>query len=310
MDKQYTKSIDFNGKKLTFKLGGLAPRANSTVWAQMGETVVLTIVTVGRENPNLDYFPLSIEYIEKFYAGGRISGSRFQKRERWPSDDAVLKARQIDHSLRSLFPHGYKNEVSVTVTVLAYDNVHDPETLAVTSASLALMNSDVPFMGPVASIVIGVKDGEMIMNPSNLTETDEFDSEFIISARNDKRILNIEGFGNEYPEDKMYGLIDFALAEMKPLLDVQEEITKEMGKEKVEFVDQTPKEEIIKDLQDNYMKKLEQAMLDKENRDNLMQAIRDEVLESHKEDEGWDAGSIASALEYVAKKYVRNLILT
>lgn len=310
MDKQFIKSIDFNGKKLTFKLGGLAPRANSTVWAQMGDTVVLTIVTVGRENPNLDYFPLSIEYIEKFYAGGRISGSRFQKRERWPSDDAVLKARQIDHSIRSLFPHGYKNEVSVTVTVLAYDGVHDPETLAVTSASLALMNSDVPFMGPVASVVVGVKDGEKILNPSNLTETDEFDSEFIISAKKENRILNIEGFGDEYPEEQMFELLDFALAEMKPLLDVQEEIVKEVGKVAVEFVDQTPNEDIINDLQKNFMAKLENAMLDKENRDNLLQEIKDEVLEKHKDEEGWDTGSISSALDYVSKKYVRNLILT
>ena len=104
MDKQYTKSIDFNGKKLTFKLGGLAPRANSTVWAQMGETVVLTIVTVGRENPNLDYFPLSIEYIEKFYAGGRISGSRFQKRERWPSDDAVSYTHLDVYKRQKMYP--------------------------------------------------------------------------------------------------------------------------------------------------------------------------------------------------------------
>lgn len=309
MDKQYKKSIDFNGEKLTFKLGGLAPRANSTVWAQMGETVVLTIVTRGQENPNLDYFPLSIEYIEKFYAGGRISGSRFQKRERWPSDDAVLKARQIDHSIRSLFPHGFKNEVSVTVTVLAYDGIHDPETLAVTSASLALMNSDVPFMGPAASVIVGVKDDKFILNPSNFTDTEEFDSEFIVSAREGNRILNIEGFGDEFPEQKMYELLDYALEEMKPLLDVQNEITKEIGKTKPEFLDQKPNKEIISEIEKDYGEKLQQALTDKDNRDTLLQEIKDEVAAKHVEEEGWDGGNVASALEYAAKKHVRALIL-
>ncbi len=310
MDKQYKKSIDFNGEKLTFKLGGLAPRANSTVWAQIGETVVLTIVTMGQENPNLDYFPLSIEYIEKFYAGGRISGSRFQKRERWPSDDAVLKARQIDHSIRSLFPHGFKNEVSVIVTVLAYDGVHDPEILAVTSASLALMNSDVPFMGPSASVIVGVKGNDFVLNPSNLTDTEEFDSEFVVSAREGERILNIEGFGDEFPESRMYELLDYALLQMSPLLEVQKEIIKEIGKVKPEFVDQTPKQEIISEIEEVYGEKLQQALIDKENRDDLMREIKEEINVNHIEDEGWDANSIASALEYCAKKYVRTLILS
>ncbi len=309
MDKQYTKSIDFNGEKLTFKLGGLAPRANSTVWAQLGETVVLAIVTMGKENTNLDYFPLAIEYIEKFYAGGRISGSKFQKRERWPSDDAVLKARQIDHSIRSLFPHGFKNEVSVTVTVLAYDGIHDPETLAVTSASLALMNSDVPFMGPASSVIVGVKDGEFVLNPSNVTDIEEFDSEFIVSAREGKRILNIEGFGDEFPEDRMNELLDFSIAQMQVLLDVQNEIIKEIGKERPEFIDQKPNAEIISDIEKNYKEKLERALVQKENRDALMQEIKTEVVEKHLEEEGWDEGSIGSALDYVAKKHVRSLIL-
>lgn len=309
MDKQFTKSIDFNGDKLTFKLGGLAPRANSTVWAQIGETVVLTIVTMGRENPNLDYFPLAIEYIEKFYAGGRISGSRFQKRERWPSDDAVLKARQIDHSIRSLFPHGFRNEVSVTVTVLAYDGVHDPETLAVTAASLALMNSDVPFMGPAASVIVGVKDGELILNPSNVTDVEEFDSEFIVSAREGNRILNIEGFGDEFPEDKMYELLDYSLSEMKPLLDIQNDIVKELGKSRPEFVDQKPSEEVVSEIENTYGEKLQEALTQKENRDALMQEIKDEVIEKHLDEEGWDASVVGEALEYAAKKYVRGLIL-
>lgn len=307
MDKQYTKSINFNGGELTFKIGGLAPRANSTVWAQMGETVVLTIVTMGEENPNLNYFPLAIEYIEKFYAGGRISGSRFQKRERWPSDDAVLKARQIDHSIRSLFPIGFKKEVSITVTVLAYDGVHDPETLAVTSASLALMNSDVPFMGPAGSVIVGVKDDKFILNPSNVTDVDEFDSEFVISAREGNRILNIEGFGDEFPEQKMYELLDYALKEMLPLLDIQNEIVAELGKKRTEFIDQKPNREIISEIESNFKERLQKSLEDKENRETLLKNIKEEILENHIEE--WDEESIGIALEYMAKSLVRSLIL-
>lgn len=309
MDKQYTKSIDFNGEKLTFKLGGLAPRADSTVWAQVGETVVLAIVTIGRENPNLDYFPLSIEYIEKFYAGGRISGSRFQKRERWPSDDAVLKARQIDHSIRSLFPKGYKKEVSLTITVLAYDNVHDPETLAVTAGSLAMMNSNVPFMGPAASVVVGVQKGKLILNPSNVTETEEFDSEFIISARNDKRILNVEGYGDEFPEEKMFELLDFALGSMKPLLDVQDDIVKELGKSRPEFIDQSPEKEILSAIESDFEARIKEALGDKDNRDTLMQKIKDELAVKYADDDKWNSSVIADALDYLAKTYVRKDIL-
>lgn len=309
MDKQYTKSIDFNGEKLTFKLGGLAPRADSTVWAQVGETVVLAIVTIGRENPNLDYFPLSIEYIEKFYAGGRISGSRFQKRERWPSDDAVLKARQIDHSIRSLFPKGYKKEVSLTITVLAYDNVHDPETLAVTAGSLAMMNSNVPFMGPAASVVVGVQKGKLILNPSNVTETEEFDSEFIISARNDKRILNVEGYGDEFPEEKMFELLDFALDSMKPLLDVQDDIVKELEKTRPEFIDQSPEKEILSAIETDFEAQIKEALRDKDNRDTLMQKIKDELAAKYADDDKWNSSVIADALDYLAKTYVRKDIL-
>ncbi len=309
MDKQYEKTIDFNGEKLTFKLGGLAPRADSTVWAQVGETVILAIVTVGKENPNLDYFPLSIEYIEKFYAGGRISGSRFQKRERWPSDDAVLKARQIDHSIRSLFPKGYKNEVSLTLTVLAYDNVHDPETLAVTAGSLALMNSSVPFMGPAASVVIGVKDGEFNINPSNGLDIEEFDSEFIVSGKSDDRILNIEGFGDEFPEEKMYELLDIALSSIKPLLKVQEEITKELGKVRPEFVDLYPEEEILSEIEKEYGSKLREALSNREKRDELLQKIKDELAKKYAENENWSSSIINDSLEYLAKRYVREDIL-
>ncbi len=109
----------------------------------------------------LDYFPLSVEYIEKFYASGKISGSRFVKRERFPTDDAVLRARMIDRAIRPLFPKDYKNEVSIIVTVMSYDEENDPLILALNAVSVALMNSTSPFEGPIGGVRIGVKDGEI-----------------------------------------------------------------------------------------------------------------------------------------------------
>lgn len=305
MDKQYTKTIDFNGEELTFKMGKYAPRAESTVWAQVGETVVMTIVSASKQDSQLDYFPLGIEYIEKFYAGGRISGSRFQKRERWPSDDAVLKARQVDHSIRSLFPKGFKKEVNVVITVMAYDGVHDPETLAVTSASLALMNSAIPFFGPVSSVLVGVKGDEFILNPANSDDHEELDAEFIVSVREKDRILNIEGFGDELPEEKMFDLLDFSTENAQPLLKVQEDIVKETKTERTEAVDATVDKALLEVVEKEYKDRISEALYDKNNRDDIMAEVKAELAEKYAEDEEVSSSMIDEAVEYIAKKTMR-----
>ncbi|MCA9383769.1 polyribonucleotide nucleotidyltransferase, partial [Candidatus Dojkabacteria bacterium] len=258
MSNEIIKTLNYFGKEITFKTGKLAPRAETSILAQVGETVVFTTVSVSKEDSSLDYFPLSIEYIEKFYASGIISGSRFLKRERRPSDEAVLKARQIDHSIRSLFPKGYKKEVSVIVQVLAYDEVNSPETLAVVSASMALMNSSIPFNGPSASVMIGIKDGEFILNPS-VEMLEELEGEFVVSVR-DGRILNIEGQGHEIPEEKMGELLDFAVEKCQPLLDIQVEFQKEVGKEKQAFEELPVPEELIKEIDEKYHSRIEEGL--------------------------------------------------
>lgn len=310
MDKQYTKTIEYNGEDLTFKLGRLAPRAESTVWAQVGDTVVMTIVSVSKEDTTLDYFPLSIEYVEKFYAGGRISGSRFQKRERWPSDDAVLKARQVDHSIRSLFPKGFKKEVSVIITVLAYDGVHDPETLAVTSASMALMNSRLPFFGPVASVMVGVKEGEFILNPSNEKEDEDLDAKFIVSIRGEDRVLNIEGFGDEIPEEKMFELLDFASKNVQPLLKIQEELAKESGVVRTEAVDNSIDKEFLNAVDKEFGDRISEGLYNKDERDEIFAEVKKDVAEKNADNEELTSGMIDEAVEYVARKIMRAGVLS
>lgn len=311
MSNEIIKTLNYFGKEITFKTGKLAPRAETSILAQVGETVVFTTVSVSKEDSSLDYFPLSIEYIEKFYASGIISGSRFLKRERRPSDEAVLKARQIDHSIRSLFPKGYKKEVSVIVQVLAYDEVNSPETLAVVSASMALMNSSIPFNGPSASVMIGIKDGEFILNPS-VEMMEELEGEFVVSAR-DGRILNIEGQGHEIPEDKMGELLDFAVEKCQPLLDIQVEFQKEVGKEKQAFEELPVPEELIKEIDEKYHSRIEEGLYDAENRGDIYIAIKNVYLEEKQSEESesdaYSGGQVMEAIDYIARKIMRKGVL-
>ncbi|MFQ5493326.1 MAG: polyribonucleotide nucleotidyltransferase [Candidatus Dojkabacteria bacterium] len=304
---QHEKTIKFNGEDLTFKLGKLAPRAESTVWAQIGGTVVLTIVSKSDQDTGLDYFPLTVEYLEKYYAGGMISGSRFLKRERRPSDEAVIKARQIDHSIRSLFPKGFKKDVNVIVNVIAFDGKNDPETLAVVSASMALMNSTIPFNGPSASVKIGIKGDELIVNPKKTENHEEFDGDFIVSVRED-RVLNIEGYGDEISEEMMGKILDTAVEECQPLLKVQEDVAKEFGKDKVEFEEQAAPKELVSLVEDKYEKQLTEALYDREIRSKVQNEIVDEVFEEA-DDSELSKTTIFEAVDYVLRKIMRKGVL-
>ena len=143
------KKIKIDGKEITLEVGRFAPQANAAVLARTGDTIVLATVVSAAPREDIDYFPLYVEYQEKLYAGGKIKGSRWVKREGRPSDQATLIARLIDRSIRPLFPSGYKNEVQVVITVLSFDGENDPDVLAINAASAALAISDIPWNGPL-----------------------------------------------------------------------------------------------------------------------------------------------------------------
>jgi len=302
--KEATTSIQVNGEPMVFKFGRLAPRAESAVLAQLGETVVLTVVSLNKKDTDLDYFPLTVEYVEKYYAGGVISGSRFLKREMRPSDTAVLKGRQIDHSIRSLFPKSFKKDVNVIVTVLSYDGVHDPELLAVNSASMALMLSSIPFNGPSASVRIGIKGTELLVNSGNDVE-EELDGEFMVSVRED-RVLNIEGWGSEIPEEVMGSVLDKAVEASQPILKAQIEFAKEHGKAKFEVADLPAPEELINKVKKEFSEEIRKALFDREQRQELLSAIKTSLSEADSE---LSANDIDTAVEYVARKIMRENIL-
>ena len=149
------KSIEIGGRTLSLEAGRFAEQASAAVLAQYGDTMVLATVTASSRETTLDYFPLSVEYVERLYAGGRIKGSRWVKREGRPSDDAVLAGRVIDRSIRPLFPKTYKHDVQVIITVLSVDGENDPDVLGLVATSAAIAISPIPWNGPVAATRMG-----------------------------------------------------------------------------------------------------------------------------------------------------------
>ena len=160
------KSIEIAGKTLTMETGKMAKQANGAVFITYGETSVLVTATASKEaKEGTDFFPLTVDYIEKMYASGKIPGGFF-KREARPSTQATLNARLIDRPIRPLFPKGFRNAVHVVITVLSYDGENDPGMLGILGASAALSISDIPFHGPCAGVKVGVVNEEIIINPT------------------------------------------------------------------------------------------------------------------------------------------------
>src|SRR3989344_4350029 len=160
-------SMEISGRTLTAEFPNWAEQANGSVLVRYGETIVLATAVMSKsERAGVDFFPLSVDYEEKFYAAGAILGSRFIRRESRPSEDAILTSRLIDRAIRPLFSADIKNEIQIIVTALSIDEENDPDTAAVIAASLALGVSDIPWNGPVSGIRIGYADGKFIINPS------------------------------------------------------------------------------------------------------------------------------------------------
>ncbi len=309
--KKVVKSIDFANQKITFEVGLLAPRANAAVLASMGETVVLATVTISKDDTDRDYFPLSVEYIEKFYAGGVISGSRFIKRERFPSDRAVLIARMIDRSIRPLFPESFRKEVQVVVTVLSYDEINDPAILGINAASAAVGISEVPFYGPVAGVRVGLMDDKFVINPTN-GDLEKSQIDFVLAGKDDN-IVMIDAGGNEIPYEKVPELFDFVSKYFNPLIKFQEEFINEAGKKKIEIEEKKLDENFKKEILKKYEKEFEKAIYDSSNqgqdsnREEALEKINKSVLEEYSDK--YSKSEITDVVNYILKEKVRSGIL-
>ena len=213
-------STDWLGRELSFEVNRVGFRTTATVMVRYGETVVLGMVNSGDVNSNLDYFPLSIDYEEKYYASGKISSSRFIKREGKPSDEAVLVGRLIDRPIRPLFPKGYRNECQVVTTVLSMDPNFRPDAVAMLAASAALMISGVPFDGPIAGLRIGLDengDFKAFMSRAEM-ESNQLD---LFVAGKEGKVMMVEAGAREVSEDKLADAFEWALEQIMPALDLQ-----------------------------------------------------------------------------------------
>lgn len=225
--------MDLGGRKLTAIFSDLADQTNSSVLLKYGETTLLVTAVMGKSDKEMGYFPLVVDYEEKYYASGRILGGRFLKREGRPSDEAILSGRMIDRTIRPLFDQSTRRDVQVIATVLAIDEENDPGTLGIIGASLALATSDIPWNGPASSIRIGRKRGEdtLTLNPS-YTEDPDRDLDLLICGK-DGNINMIEARALEVKESVIASAFQTALAELAKIEAWQKEIVATVGKPKV-----------------------------------------------------------------------------
>ncbi|MEN9407094.1 MAG: hypothetical protein RLZZ455_310 [Candidatus Parcubacteria bacterium] len=251
VNKKTSVSVDFAGKELTFETGLLAPQATTAILARLGDTVVLATVVAGRERDDIDYFPLSVEYVERLYAGGIIKGSRWVKREGRPTDDSILIGRLIDRSIRPLFPKEYKKEVQVVVTVLSVDLVHKPDILALNAVSAALALSPIPWKGPIGAIRVGHSaDAGYILNPTS-PELETSSLDLVVSQTVGKTHM-VEAGSTQVTEDIFVEATKKAHVETAKMIAFIEEFAKKSGQKKIEVASDPRIEEMAAVVEKSY----------------------------------------------------------
>ena len=308
------KSVEIGNSVITLEVGRFAEQASAAVVARSGDTMVLAAVTASSRETTLDYFPLSVEYVERLYAGGRIKGSRWVKREGRPTDDAVLAGRVIDRSIRPLFPKTYKHDVQVIITTLSVDGENDPDILALVAASAAIAISPIPWAGPVAAVRVGcIKEdgnekGTIIINPTApQQELSEFD--FVVSSNAD-RVMMLEGGFCETPEDVVVDAVVQAKIANKKIIDCINELVKEVGKEKVVIEEKPTTEELEKKLAKDYKKELDvqfKKQTEKEGGDTGMGDLAKAIAEKY--EQVYTIADIMAAIDHIFKNRIREDVL-
>ena len=242
-------TIDLNGKTIIIESGHFGAQASGSVTVRCGDTVVIATVATGDPRLGIDYFPLSIEYQEKLYAGGVISSSKYIKREGRPSEGEILTGRVIDRSLRPLFDQSSRNEVQILVSPLSIDGVEEPEILAVIAASAAVSVSDYPWNGPVGSVRVGMTEsGEYIVNPNN--EQKEVSPLDLVVSGPKGGISMVESGAQEVSDEKMLGALKFAENYVNQIADAIAEFAKAHGKKKITLSPRIIADEVKKIVSD------------------------------------------------------------
>jgi polyribonucleotide nucleotidyltransferase len=285
-------STELSGRTLTLEVGRVGFRTSASVLARYGDTVVLGTAMVGDKSiSGMDYFPLSIDYEEKFYAAGKISGSRFIKREGRPSDEAILIGRLIDRPIRPLWPKGYRQEVQGVATVLSMDPAFRPDMVAMVAMSAAFMLTGAPFDGPVAGLRIGLVDGKLKAFPST-EELEQGDLDLVVAGTGDA-IIMVEAGAQEVSEEQVAEAIAFAHTAMQPAIKIQQELVKKIGVTKKEFELVVPDDEVQKKV-DKWVKgKLGKGIrAPYPERNELVNKVKTEFLEAMETEVGEDFGAV------------------
>jgi len=316
--KKASVELEIANKKLSFETGEYAQQSTASVMGRLGDTVVLVTVVEGGKT-DLDYFPLFIEFVERLYAGGKIKGSRWVKREGRPSDDAILTGRLIDRSIRPLFPKSFKNEVQVIVTVLSVDGENDPDIVALNTVSAAIAISRIPWNGPIGAVRVGcVKESgnggaACIINPG--AEQEYSDLDLVVSQTKDKTVM-IEAGANQVPEGTLIEAIEKGHQETVKIIASIEELTKKAGQEKLKTTEDSKLYETVALIEKNYkdeVKDLTSARADKEGGGDETQSLIDKIFEEIKlkdPTQEADKKNIAEAVELVMFKIIREEVLS
>lgn len=297
------------GKLLELEIGKVCELANGQVMVRYGDTVVNVTACASKEpRPDIDFFPLSCDYEEKMYAAGKIPGG-FIKREGRPSERAILNSRLMDRPLRPLFPKGFYNDVQVVATVMCVDNDAPSEIAAMIGSSVALAISDIPWDGPTGSVLIGMVDGQFVVNPS-LAQREESTMHLVVSGTKEA-IMMVEAGAQEVPEETILDAIMFAHEEIKKIVEFIEAIVAEVGKPKMEIELYKVPEDIETAVREYAEDKMRVAIqtYDKMERLDNMDAVEAETREHFEEIYPDNAKDIGNVLYTITKEQVRSLIL-
>ena len=302
------KEIEIDGKKISLETGKIARQADGAIIAKCGETVVMaTVVGAKKVNPDMDYFPLSVNYQEKYYAAGKIPGGYF-KREARPTESETLISRLIDRPIRPLFPDEFKNEVQLLPTVISYDKENEADILSIIASSAALAISGMPFMGPVGASRVGFIEGKYILNPSK-KDLENSKLDLVVAGTKDA-VLMVESEAKGLTEEEMLNAVKFGHDAFVPVIEMIEQLAKECKKPDW-VVEKKDLSEVRKKLEEVFTIDLKKAFAtrDKQDRSNQISEITDKAKKLYEGNETYSDLDVNSQLKNLEKSIVRTDIL-
>ncbi|MDJ0732441.1 MAG: polyribonucleotide nucleotidyltransferase [Crocosphaera sp.] len=274
--QEFDKSISFDGRDIRLKLGLLAPQAGGAVLIQSGDTAVLVTATTTKGREGIDFLPLTVDYEERLYAAGRIPGG-FLRREGRPPERAILISRLIDRPLRPLFPHWWRNDIQIIATTLSMDEEVPPDVLAVTGSSIAVIQAQIPFYGPMAAVRVGLIGDDFIINPT-YREVENGDLDLVVAGSPDGVVM-VEAGANQLPEQDIIEAIDFGYEAVRDLIGAQYDIMEELGMEIAKAEPPTADEALEKFISDRAAESIKKVLIQYD----LSKAERDTALDNIKE---------------------------